>query len=59
MGQLTCTVTVGSSVDLQGGTGKFKKGFKKNMSKAIAEEKTVVVSLSWLVDFDVIVARRP
>lgn len=29
MGQLTCTVAVGSSVDLQGGTGKFKKGKKK------------------------------
>jgi len=29
------------------------------MSNVIAEEKTVVVSLSWLVDFDGIVARRP
>jgi hypothetical protein len=59
MGQLTCTVAVGSSVDLQGGTGKFKKGKKKIMPNVIAEEKTVVVSLSWLVDFDGIVARRP
>lgn len=33
MGQLTCTVAVGSSVDLQGGTGKFKKGKKKNYVK--------------------------
>lgn len=32
MGQLTCTVAVGSSVDLQGGTGKFKK-VKKNYVK--------------------------
>jgi hypothetical protein len=33
MGQLTRTVAVGSSVDLQGGTEKFKKGKKNNYVK--------------------------